>query len=100
MRTIFNRLITTSVLKQMDAGSSFVESFIEDSDAPLKNVCAKISPKLADDIDNVCELLGFSKRRFIEAAFIEALRQAGEIITTEGLHEYIEERANNVKMKE
>src|SRR5664280_2600827 len=46
----------------------------------LKNVCAKVSPQLADKLEEVCGLLSISKRRFIEAALIEALNQAEEIM--------------------
>lgn len=46
----------------------------------LKNVCAKVSPALAEELDKTCHLLGISKRRFVEAAIIEALNKADEII--------------------
>ena len=46
----------------------------------LKNVCAKVSPELAEELDNTCHLLGISKRRFVEAAIVEALNKADEIM--------------------
>lgn len=92
MRTPLNRLITTNVLKQMEGNAWLLEAVLDDPDeaqkVQLKNVCAKVSPQLADEIDSVCGLLSISKRSFIEAAFVEAIRQAHEIINAEGLHEY------------
>lgn len=52
---------------------------------PVKNVCAKVAPELADEIDGICGLLGISKRRFLEAAFIEAVRKAKTIMAAEGV---------------
>lgn len=102
MRTALNRLITTNVLKQMDDNGWALDSLLENNPefaekAALKNVCAKISPQLADELDNVCNFLGISKRSFIEAAFVEALNQAREIIRSEGLHEYHQERSTASK---
>ena len=101
MRTPLNRLVTTNVLKQMDSNGWLLDTLIEDAaeadKIPLKNVCAKVSPRLADDIDAVCNLLSISKRSFIEAAFIEALRQAHEIIEAEGLEGYMAENSGTEK---
>lgn len=47
----------------------------------LKNVCAKVSPELAEDLDKTCHLLGISKRRFVEAAIVEALNKAEAIMS-------------------
>ena len=54
---------------------------------PLKNVCAKVIPELADEIDEICGLLDISKRAFIEAAFLEAVSKARSIMEAEGLFE-------------
>ena len=54
---------------------------------PLKNVCAKVIPELADEIDEICGLLDISKRAFIEAAFLEAVSKARSIMKAEGLFE-------------
>lgn len=98
MRTALNRLITTNVLKQMDENGWLLDSLLENdpdfaSKNPLKNVCAKVSPQLADELDTVCNFLGISKRSFIEAAFVEALSQAREIMQAEGLHERLAQRS-------
>lgn len=52
---------------------------------PLKNVCAKVSVELSGEIDEVCNFLGISKRCFLEAAFVDAVASAHEIIEREGL---------------
>ena len=58
----------------------------------LKNVCAKISVQLADRLDGVCGLLDISKRRFIEAAIINALDEADRVTAELKLEESFQER--------
>lgn len=55
----------------------------DDSAAPLRNVCAKLSVPLAESIDDVVAHLGISKRLFIERALIDAVARAND-----ALHEY------------
>ncbi len=50
------------------------------SDPQLKNVCAKLSVELSDRIDRTVDHLGVSKRKFIEAALIEALDFADHVL--------------------
>jgi hypothetical protein len=67
----------TDVLDILDKSGQF-------SDLPhLKNVCAKVSTELSDQLEEVCSLLTISKRRFIEAALIEALKTARLIMNDE-----------------
>lgn len=56
----------------------FVQSN-QDCPIPLKNVCAKLTVELSDEIDNVCNLLDVSKRKFIEMAIINAIGKFKEI---------------------
>lgn len=51
----------------------------------LKNVCAKVHPDLDAEISKVCDLLGMRKRAFLEAAFIDAVAKAHEIMQSEGV---------------
>ena len=53
----------------------------------LKNVCAKLTPELSDEIDEIVGLLSISKRRFLEAAFVDAVQQAHQIMANEGVWE-------------
>jgi hypothetical protein len=53
---------------------------IEASGVQTKNLCAKVTPELAEQVDEVCASLGLSKRRFLEAAFITAVARAHEIM--------------------
>lgn len=59
---------------------------------PLKNVCAKVSVQLADEIDQVCEALNISKRLFLEAAFSEACLRARQVMAAEGVDDVLEGR--------
>ena len=46
----------------------------------IKNVCAKISIQLADELEETCAVLRISKRKFIELAIIEALVRCDSIV--------------------
>lgn len=87
MRSHLDSLVTEKVLVLLNdiRGSSGGIDCVESSD--LKNVCAKVSPSLSDEIDQVSGFLGISKRRFLESAFIDAVETAQEIIRREGLFE-------------
>ena len=50
-------------------------------DLKMKNVCAMVSPQLFTELEGTCELLGISKRKFIEGALIEALNKAAAIVS-------------------
>lgn len=60
-------------------------------EAMTKNVCAKLSVELADKLDQMCSFLDISKRKFIEAAIVEALNKADEIIDEVDPFEHDEE---------
>lgn len=81
MRGYLDRVVTEKALAHLNAGSDFDDGDVES--VLLKNVCAKVSVKLSDDIDNVVGFLGISKRCFLEAAFIDAVATAHEIIHRE-----------------
>ena len=75
-------------------GSSDLVDRVESSD--LKNVCAKVSVNLSDEIDRVTGFLGVSKRIFLESAFIDAVETAQEIMRREGLFEAYSQRQESV----
>lgn len=56
---------------------------------PLRNVCAKLTVELAERVDNAANLMGISKRLFIERALLEAIDQVhaamDEVNAYEGL---------------
>lgn len=90
-RTPLDMLITHATLSQM-VQSDFMHLIPDetsDSSGEIKNVCAKVSAQLSNEIDSICGLLDISKRKFIEAAFIEAVEKAKAIINTEGLPDYL-----------
>jgi flavin-binding protein dodecin len=81
-------LISTS--RNADLLDLIVDGRLE-GNIPLKNVCAKVTPQLAARIDEVVDLLGVSKRRFLEAAFVEAVERAHQIMKAEGVWEVLGE---------
>lgn len=85
MRTCLDSLITQKALSLINNSVS--------SDLPdlpgLKNVCAKVTSQLSEEIDEVCALLGVHKRQFLEAAFIDAVATAREILRREGVFEVL-----------
>lgn len=50
----------------------------------LKQMCAKVSVELHDQVHNLCGILDLSKREFIEAAVVEAVVRAHEVIERNG----------------
>lgn len=70
---------THDVLDFLERGGALSKN-TADIDAMTKNVCAKISSELAENLDQMCNFLDISKRKFIETAIIEALNKANEII--------------------
>lgn len=95
MRTPLNALLTEKALAFVSAqrNGELLDAVLADPQQgtvlPLKNVCAKVSPELSADIDAVCDLLNISKRRFLEAAFVEAVIQAQQIIAQEGVEGFL-----------
>ena len=87
MRSHLDSLVTEKVLGLLNdiRGSSDLVDRVESSD--LKNVCAKVSVNLSDEIDRVSGFLGVSKRLFLESAFVDAVETAQEIMRREGLFE-------------
>lgn len=94
MRSPFDSLVTQKALAfvaSVGGPSDLVDAMIEAGGSIVtKNVCAKVSPELAAEIDDVVHLLGISKRRFLEAAYIEAVRRAKEIMEAEGVYEALD----------
>ncbi|MFZ1830522.1 MAG: hypothetical protein WAW42_17530 [Candidatus Competibacteraceae bacterium] len=85
MRGHLDLLVTEKTLSLInDSMGSEIPDHLADS-LPLKNVCAKVTPTLSSEIDEVCNFLGVSKRRFLEAAFVDAVASAREIMRREGL---------------
>lgn len=45
-----------------------------------RNICAAISSQLFDQVEGACDMLGISKRKFVEAALIAAVDRASGIV--------------------
>lgn len=95
-RTRVDALVTEKALRIANGydNASFIDSVIDQADPDgklFKNVCAKLSVSLSDDIDSVVGLLDISKRRFIEAALIDAVSSAHSIIQIEGVWDRLEQ---------
>lgn len=84
-RSSIDSLVTEKALAILNGHDNSSVIDLISSDLPeVKNVCAKLSVKLSDDIDQVCDFLDISKRVFIEAALVDALSKANQIIEDEG----------------
>jgi len=78
-----NEYIQYKVLEKKygDRGYDLIDSAISSGeDVPVRNMCAKVHPILIDRVDNVCEILGISKRRFIESAVATAIHESEELL--------------------
>lgn len=96
MRSPIDALVTEKVLNFISTrrNADLIDLVAEDRlehNIPLKNVCAKVTPQLSDEIDQVVGLLGVSKRRFLEAAYIEAVQRAHEIMKAEGVFDALDD---------
>ena len=108
MRTPLEALVTARALHFITSrhNPELVDAVVEHSDltgAPsvhIKNVCAKVSNRLSDSIDEVCGLLGVQKRRFLEAAFMDAVERAYAIIEAEGVYDLLTEQSKPSKSGE
>jgi hypothetical protein len=97
MRTALEALVTERALHFISSrhNPDLVDAIVDHADflgtpsVLIKNVCAKVSVRLSDSIDEVCALLGVQKRRFLEAAFMEAVERAHAIIEAEGVYELL-----------
>ena len=101
MRSQLDALVTGRALRLIDqTRNADILDHLPELQAGTRNVCAKVSPELADDIDAVCGLLGVSKRRWLEAAFVEALDKTYAILKAEGVEEAMSERGEDVAQVE
>ncbi len=77
-------------LKALNSGQTFsgrvMDQLIEQSEGKVefRNMCAKVSPQLYENLEQVCNLLDMTKRQFIEAAVVEAVSKAEELIERHG----------------
>lgn len=51
----------------------------------IRQLCAKVSAHLYAEVDSLCTLLDLSKRRFVEAAVVEAVNRAHNVLRATGL---------------
>lgn len=83
-------LIQLQVLKQKAVHSgrgAILERLIEAGEAenlPLRQMCAKVSVQLYQELENTCSALDMTKREFIEAAVSDAIDQARVVIEKSG----------------
>lgn len=83
-------LLQLQVLKQKAIHSGRVPPFLEDaiereeSSPVLRQMCAKVSVELYQDLENACAALDMSKREFIEAAVSDAIDQARAVFEKNG----------------
>jgi hypothetical protein len=80
----FRALSAKADIEGESSNSQLTESLIEkaaaSSPAEFKTVCTPLSIPLFDRLSNTLSILDISKRKFIEAAIVEALDKADEII--------------------
>lgn len=56
------------------------DHLLTDETPQTRNICAIVSTTLFNDVENVTNLLGISKRTFVEHALIEAVQKSQFII--------------------
>lgn len=93
----FDEVIQLQVLKlkSMAVGRGPITEALVESAEPspaLRQMCAKVSAPLYDDLENTCKLLDMSKREFIESAVSDALQRAHEVINRSGVMDDLSSR--------
>lgn len=94
MRKPLDLLLTERTLSfiRRQCDNDILESLVVELPEPrIKNLCAKVSSQLADRLEETCQILDISKRKFIETAIIDALERANQIMGEEGLWEAIDD---------
>jgi len=87
-RTQLDRIVTTYALERIDEMGKVLELALENApDGVTRQLCAKVSPQLAERVNQTCAILEMPKRKFIEAAIIAALEQADDILEREEFFE-------------
>lgn len=81
----FDEIIQLQVLKLKSQASGIrgplLDQMLEQNETPLvRQMCAKVSVELYNELESVCNLLGLSKREFIESAVNEAVTRAHEVM--------------------
>lgn len=71
----------SNLLDLIDSGAVKVEA----GEDMIKNVCCKVHVSISDEIDEIVGILGVSKRRFLEAALVDAIASARDIMDKEGV---------------
>ncbi len=100
MRTPLDALLTErslhflNVQRNQTLIDALPDEYFDATEVPLKNVCAKVAVQLSNDIDEIVGLLHISKRRFLEAAFIEAVERSRAIMAHEGVDDLLDEIAD------
>lgn len=95
-RTQIDSLVTLKSLQFVTTDDNLTEVLLDEradraEALPVRNVCAKLSNELADRLDSTTGALGISKRRFIEAAVIDALDKAKDIMEAEGVFQHMKD---------
>ena len=85
-------------LKQLvSSGGSFPDQMLDKmiesnpEEAKARQVCAMVAQSLFDDLEKTCQTLDISKRRFVEAALIEAIDRSKQIVAQINPFEHVEQ---------
>jgi hypothetical protein len=83
----FEELITLQLLKRKaqmagkHPGSKLVEYALETADSPeIRQLCAKITTTLYSRVEEVCDVVGLTKRQFVEWAVADAVDRVGPMV--------------------
>jgi len=91
-----NELLTLQALKLKQLNTvghtmsgALVDRMIDSSPEAkekLRNICAFITPKLFEDIENLCGILDLSKRQFVEMALRDLVEKAEATLSELDVH--------------
>lgn len=84
-QTLTLHALKLKALASHGASTGLSEALIEQNPEPLRQICARISPALYEEVSKLCSLLDIPQRRFVEAALVEAVNLAHKALAENGV---------------
>lgn len=88
-QTLTLHALKLKALASNGASPNVIEALIEQNPEPLRQICARISPQLYDEVSSLSSLMDIPQRQFIELALVHAVNQAHTTLQEHGVIELL-----------
>lgn len=89
-QTLTLHALKLKALASQGASSNVIEALVQENPEPLRQICARISPVLYDEVSNLSNLLDIPQRQFVEMALVHAVAQAHSTLEENGVMDLLE----------